>query len=188
MSISTVALALALLALIVGLFVLAMIEASLLHVRRSAIASDASSGDSEASRLLDLLDDLPSVMNAVLLAVLLSQVTATSLAGTLAQRWFGGIGVTLATIAVTVLLFIYGEAIPKTIAIADPAHYARKFSRASRMLQRSLAPVVGLLVKAAKLLSPGTNRIDTVSGVSESELRHLTDEAAAGWQDRRLRR
>ena len=128
--------------LVACLFVLAMVEASLLHVRRSAVAADAANGDRGSQRLLGLLDELPTVMNTVLLAVLLVQVSSTAIAGALAQRWFGGTGITIATIAVTVVLFIYGEAIPKTIAIADPARYARRFSRLVHVLGVVLGPVV----------------------------------------------
>ena len=179
MSTVTVALSLLLLLLIASLFVLAMIEASLLHVRRSAVVGNTVSGDPQAARLLGLLDDLPTVMNTVLLAVLLCQVTATSIAGVLAQRWFGGAGITIATVVVTVFLFIYGEAIPKTMAIADPLRYALVFSRASAALRSLLSPAVWVLVEVAKRQSPGMDRVDTVSAVSERELLHLTDEAAA---------
>lgn len=179
MSATSILLGLSLLMLIASLFVLAMIEASLLHVRRSAVAANAELADHQAARLLSLLDDLPTVMNTVLLAVLLCQVTAASIAGVLAQRWLGGAGVTIATVGVTVFLFIYGEAIPKTIAIADPVRYALIFSGASAALRTLLSPVVWVLVEVAKVQSPGMDQVDTVSAVSEGELLHLTDEAAA---------
>ena len=172
-----------LLAVLVGLisclFVLAMAEASLLHVRRSAIAADAAGGDRGSQRLLSLLDDLPEVMNTVLLAVLLVQVSATAIAGVLAQRWFGGIGITIATAALTVALFIYGEAIPKTIAIAHPARHAHRFGPLVRTLRALLGPVVSILVRIAKWQYRGDSTADTVSAVSEGELLHLTGEAAA---------
>jgi CBS domain containing-hemolysin-like protein len=172
-------LAVTLVALVAALFALALIEASLLHVRRSAVASRVDDSDHRAERLLDLLDDLPTVMNAVLLAVLLLQVTSTAIAGFLAQRWFGGVGITVATVAVTIVLFIYGEAIPKTIAIADPVRHAQRFSGPIRVLSTVLGPLVSVLVRIAEWQSPRTGRIDTVSAVSERELLHLTNEAAA---------
>ena len=100
-----------LIALVVVLFVLAMVEASLLHARRSAVAVRAAEGDRPSQRLLELLDDLPRVMNTVLLAVLLAQVTSAAIAGVLAQRWLGETGVTVGTLGLTVILFIYGEAL-----------------------------------------------------------------------------
>ena len=142
--------------LVVILFFLAMIEASLLHVRRSAVATLAADGDHRAKRLLTLIEDLPAVMNAVLLAVLLVQVMSTSIAGALAQRWFGGLGITLATVAVTVVLFIYGEAIPKTLAIGDPLRHALRFSPAVRLLTSVMKPLVSVLLRIAAMQSPGS--------------------------------
>jgi CBS domain containing-hemolysin-like protein len=168
-----------LLALVACLFVLAMVEAALLHARRSAVAADAAAGDPGSKRLLGLLDELPTVMNTVLLAVLLVQVSSTAIAGALAQRWFGGTGITIATVAVTVVLFIYGEAIPKTIALADPARHAERFSQMIQVLSAVLGPIVSVLVRIAKLQYRGDSTADTVSAVSEGELLHLTGEAAA---------
>jgi len=158
-----------LLAVVVGLiamlFVLSLAEASLLHVRRSAVAVAAERGAGSAKQLLDLLDDLPRVMNAVLLAVLLSQVTAATAAGALVRSWFGGTGVTVATVLITLALFVYAEAIPKTIAVRDPLKIGRR-----------LATAVSRLVGALRWPVSG---ISTVSAVSEDELLHLADEAAA---------
>lgn len=118
-------------------------------------------------------------MNTVLLIVLLVQVTSTALAGFLAQRWLGGTGITIATLGVTAVLFIYGEAIPKTMALADPVRHARRFSPMIAALTVAVGPAVTALVQIASWQSPGTDRADTVKAVSEGELRHLTDEAAA---------
>ncbi|MCB1029461.1 MAG: hypothetical protein KDB24_17040, partial [Microthrixaceae bacterium] len=63
MGMNEVALAALFAVLVVVLFVLALMEASLLHLRRSAVVADAASGDRSARRLLELLDDLPRVMN-----------------------------------------------------------------------------------------------------------------------------
>ena len=165
-------------ALIVLSFALAAAEASLLRVRRSAVAVRAERGDRRSARLLDLLDDLPRVMNAVLLAVLLIQVTAATIAGVLAERRFGGTGVTLATVVITLTLFVYGEAIPKTLAVREPVEVARFVARPVNLLSRVLRPVVTVLVRFADLQTPGAG-ITTVSAVDEDELRHLADEAAA---------
>jgi len=162
--------------LVVALFGLALVEASLLHVRRSAVVVDAQTGDRRSERLLGLVDDLPRVMNAVLLAVLLCQVTAATVAGVLARRWVGSAGVTVATFVVTIVLFVYGEAIPKTLAIRQPLRIARRLSGPIRWLTGILRPAVSALVWVADVQSP---RTETDSSVGEKELRHLAREAAS---------
>ena len=169
----------ALLVLVGMLFAMAMIEASLLHSRRSAVATRADAGDPRAQRLLGLLDDLPRVMNAVLLAVLLCQVSATTISGALARHWFGGSAATVTAIIVTMVLFVYGEAIPKTIAIRRPTEIATGLVTPTRVVATILRPFVSLLVWVADLQSPRPSTLDTDPGVDEDELLHLTGEAAA---------
>ncbi len=169
----------ALLLLVGMLFLMALIEASLLHSRRSAVATRADTGDRRAQRLLGLLDDLPRVMNAVLLAVLLCQVSATTMSGALARQWFGGSAATATAVIVTMVLFVYGEAIPKTIAIRRPTQIATRLVTPTRVVATILRPFVSVLVWIADLQSPRPSTLDTDPGVDEDELLHLTGEAAA---------
>lgn len=164
--------------LVVALFVLAMAEASLLNVRASEVAAKAAAGERGSRRLADLLDDLPSVMNSVLLVVLLGQVTATSIAGVLAERWFGGAGVTAATAVVTITLFVYGEAIPKTIALRNPSRLALRLAGLIGVIRSTLDPVVTVLVWIADRQSPGSGAA-SADQITERELLHIADEAAA---------
>ena len=60
---------------------LAAAEASLLRVPRVRVEVLAEQGDAGASRLLELVHDLPRVMNTVLLTVLLVQIGAATLSG-----------------------------------------------------------------------------------------------------------
>jgi CBS domain containing-hemolysin-like protein len=167
--------------LVVVLFVLAIIEASLLHLRRSAVAASGDEGDAQARRLLDLLDRLPRVLNAVLLAVLFTQVTATTVAGLVAHRISDDIGVTVTTVLVTIVLFVYGEAIPKTIAIRNPLRYARRLVVPIHWLDVVLGPFVRALLWFAERQSPRTDGHPN-DVVSERELRHIAGQAAAAGQ------
>lgn len=119
---------------IVVVFVLAAAETALLRVRPSAVVVEAEAGDRRSDDLLRLLDDLPRVLNAVLLTVLFSQVTVATIAGVLAQRWLGSGAVTVATVLVTLVLFVYGEAIPKTFAVRQPLLVARRLAVPIRWL------------------------------------------------------
>jgi CBS domain containing-hemolysin-like protein len=141
-------------AIVATLFVLGLMEASLLHLRRSEVAASAEQGDAGSDRLLGLLDRLPRVMNAVLLAVLFAQVSGTTVAGLAARRFSDDIGVTISTVAVTMVLFVYGEAIPKTIAIRRPLPYARRLVRVISWLDILLGPFVAVLLWFADLQTP----------------------------------
>ena len=158
--------------------VLAAAEASLIRVSRVGVEIEAEKGDRRSKQLLSLLDDLPRVMNTVLLVVLLVQIAAATVTGILAERWFGNIGVTIASVVLTVVLFVYAEAIPKTYAIHHPMRVGRQVAPLVAFLSWLLRPVVTVLVKFADLQAPGSGIAGRTS-LSEEELRRLAAESAS---------
>jgi CBS domain containing-hemolysin-like protein len=166
---------------LVGAFVAAVLlgaaEASLLRVPSVRAAALAAAGDSSAKRLAALLQRLTSVLNAILLAALLAQIAAATITGILADRWFGSLGVTVASIILTLVLFVYAEAIPKTYAVRHPTRVAMVLSPPITALERLLRPVVWLLVAFADLQMPGKG-VTVSPTITEDELKMLASRAA----------
>ena len=171
------ALFLALGGLLIAAFVLGASEAALLRVQRVRVEVAATEGDRGSERLLQLLDDLPRVLNTVLLVVLLVQIGAATVTGMLSGRHFGNVGVTMASIALTVVLFVYAEAIPKTYAVRHPYQVARGTTPLLAALAWLLRPIVTALVWFADLQAPGSG-IAAATTVTEDELRRLASHAA----------
>lgn len=163
-------------ALLLAVF-LAAAEASLLRVSEFRIKSRADAGEPRAERLAELLAHLPRVLNLILFLALLSQIGAATITGVLAQRWFGNIGVTIASILLTIVMFIYGEAIPKTYAVRHAERTALGVAPVIAMLERALSHLVSLLVWIADIQLPGRG-ITISPTVTEDELRLLTVRAA----------
>jgi CBS domain containing-hemolysin-like protein len=163
-------------ALAVAVFVAAG-ETALLRISPVRAASLASGGDRRAQRVLRLLDDLPQVLSAVLLTALLSQIGAATITGVLAQRWFGNLGVTLSSVGLTVLLFVYAEAIPKTYAVRHTDRVAFALAWPLSRLELILRPIVRALVWFADIQMPGKG-VTTSPTVTEDELRRLASRAA----------
>jgi CBS domain containing-hemolysin-like protein len=170
-----------LIALFVGLFfvavVLAAAETALVRVSRVRIAAHAEDGSRRAARTLGLLDDLPRVLNTTLLVVLLVQIGAATITGILAERWFGSFGVTAASFVLTMFLFVYSEAIPKTYAYHNSAAVIMALAYPIGLLTAISRPVVSLLVRFADLHAPGRG-LATTPTVTERELRSLAAAAA----------
>jgi len=164
--------------LILASVFLAAAETALLRVSRVRLEVAAERGDRSAARLLRLLHDLPRVLNAVLLTVLLVQVGAATIAGVVAERHFGNTGVTIASVLLTVVMFIYTEAIPKTVAVRHPVFIARLVALPVAALAFVTRPVVMVLLFLADLQAPGKG-IPLSTTVTEPELRRLAAEAAA---------
>lgn len=176
MTLVEVALTIAFLGCFAGAAVLAAAEVSIIRIRRSEFVDDGGPADRRSSRLLEIIDDLPIVLNTVLLVVLLLQVAAATIGGFLAARWFGGVGVTITTIVLTALLFVYAEAIPKTRAVLDPGRVALRLTPLVWWLNRLIQPVAATLLRLAGFQA---RRVaSSVSVLTESEIRALTRESA----------
>jgi len=176
MDTTDLALVVVLLGLLLAAFVLGASEAALLRVQRVRVEVAATQGDRRSTQLMHLLDDLPQVLNTVLLVVLLVQIGAATVMGMLSGRHFGNLGVTIASVALTVVLFVYAEAIPKTYAVRHPYQVARATQPILSALTWVLRPVVSVLVWFADLQAPGSG-IAATTTVTEDELRRLASHA-----------
>ncbi len=171
-----IALIVGLLTCFAGSVVLSAAEVSIIRVRFAAVAAEADAGSARAIRLVGILADLPVLLNTILLVALGLQVTAATTAGVLADRWLGRLGVTATTVGLTLLLFVYAEAIPKTWAIRSPQVTALRLTPVLVILVGVLRPAVTLLVWFAGLHTRGGATAQ--SALTETELRALARESA----------
>ncbi len=177
------------LAVLVGFAaVLGAAEASLLRVNHVQVEIRAEAGSRRARRLVGLLGDLPRVLNSVLLCVLLVQIGAATVTGILTDRMFDTIGVTIGSVVLTLVLFVYSEAIPKTYAVRHPLSVALSLAWLVDLIAIMSRPFVSVLVRFADLQAPG--RGITSGALEEDELLRLAEKSeAAGTiesSDRRL--
>ena len=181
------------LVVLVGLIILAAFlgaaEAALLRVPRVRVDVEAAAGDRVARRVARLVADLTHTMNAILLLVLLLQVGAATIAGIVAERHFGNTGVTIGSVVLTVVMFVYAEAIPKTLAVRHPMQVARRVALPVSWLVKPVQPIVWLLVRFADLQAPGIG-VEAGFTVTEAEIVALVaaaeEEGAIERSDREL--
>jgi CBS domain containing-hemolysin-like protein len=161
-------------------FFLAMVfaaaEMALARVSDVRVRTMADEGKRRARRLGALLEILPEVINAILLAVLLVQIGAATVTGLLADRWFTNIGIVIASVVLTILLFVYTEAIPKTYAFRHPTQVALALTYPVAFLEVLLRPVVKGLVWFADLHAPGKG-VSMAPTITERELLSLAADA-----------
>lgn len=167
----------ALIALFAAAVFFAIAETSLIRIPRVRAISMAEKGDRGAGTLVEILENLSPVLNAILLGALLSQIGAATVTGLLAQRMLGSVWVSASSVALTIVLFIYAEAIPKTYAVRNTDRVAKAVAIPVRVFERALRPLVALLVWLADLQMPGKG-ITTSPTVTEDELRKLASRAA----------
>ncbi|MCL4433832.1 MAG: hemolysin family protein [Actinobacteria bacterium] len=103
---------------------LALAETSLVKLSKPKAMALRDEGRRGAHHLVKVVDDIDTYLNVILLLVLICQLVAATLVGILSYRWFGPIGVVVATAFEVAVLFVVAEAMPKTWAVNDPEKVA----------------------------------------------------------------
>ena len=162
--------------LLVGSGFLALAETSLVRtskVKAYSLAEDKRKGSAPLTRLVEHPDRF---LNPVLLLVLVCQLVAATLVGVLASRWFGPLGILVATVFEVVVIFVVFEAIPKNFAVRHPERAALFAAPIVDAITR-FPPVrwlSGILVGIANLLMGGHDAGQSLA-VTESELLAMAD-------------
>ena len=108
-------------------------------------------GDKAAGRVNLLIDDQERMIGSVLLGNNLLNILLSSLVTAALTRSIpGAAGVAIATGIVTVLVLVFAEVLPKTVAIARPDDVARGLSGPARLVTRLFGPVVAAVQSLIK--------------------------------------
>jgi Mg2+/Co2+ transporter CorB len=106
------------------------------------------------------------MIGAILLGNNVVNILSASLATALLTRLFGDSGVALATLGMTLLVLIFGEVLPKTLAIQSPEPLAMRVAPVIRVLIVVFAPVVAVVRALVRgLLAPFGFRADPAANI-----------------------
>jgi Mg2+/Co2+ transporter CorB len=101
-------------------------------------------GDPAARRVNRLIDDQETMIGSVLLGNNLINILATALVTEVINRSIPGAwGAALATGLMTVLVLVYAEVLPKTLAIGRPDDISRLLSAPTVVMVQVFGPVIG---------------------------------------------
>jgi len=166
--------------------VLASSEISLVSLKRVKLKQKAESGDSKAKRLLKIKqnpsDFLSTIQVGITLAGLLSGAFAADTLARPLVKWLSGfaipntllslidiVAVILITIILTYFMLIFGELVPKRIAMKNPYKISSRFISPIIFLSIVTKPLV-------RLLSISTNAVLNFLGMSLSQEEHIMTE------------
>ncbi|QYZ71237.1 HlyC/CorC family transporter [Neotabrizicola shimadae] len=120
-------------------------ETALTAASKSKLKAQADRGSRGAGVAMKVTDDSERMIGALLLGNNVVNILSASLATALLTRAFGQSGVALATLVMTVLVLIFGEVLPKTIAITYPEAVATRVAPIVRVLIAVFSPLVTLV-------------------------------------------
>jgi CBS domain containing-hemolysin-like protein len=130
-----------------------------------------------AHAVAKIVENPAPYVNVVLLLTLLATIGGSTLATSLAVRHFHRAGEIVATIVMTVLLFVFAEVTPKTFAIQQTDRAALRVAPIIVFLRRLLGPFASGLLRFANVVMPGKG-LKQGPFVTEQELRAYADAAS----------
>jgi Mg2+/Co2+ transporter CorB len=138
---------LALAPVIIGLLAVSAIfsaaETALTGASRGRMHQLERDGDRAAARVNELIGNRERMIGAMLLGNNLINILASALTTEVLTREIpGGWGVAAATVLMTVLVLVFAEVLPKTLAITRPDEVSRWISAPAQFVVRLFGPVV----------------------------------------------
>lgn len=165
---------------LVGLLILSAFfsatETAFSSLNRSRIKSRAENGDKKAQLVLRLSDQYDQLLSTILVGNNIVNIAMASIATVLFMQLIGDSGASVATIVVTVVVLIFGEISPKSLAKESADRFAELCAPVLRFLMLLLTPLNFLFAQWKKLLRI-VFKTGAAHGVTEEELLTIVTEA-----------
>src|SRR6476620_5930574 len=117
-------------------------ETALMAFSRARMLRLEKKGNRNAGIVNRLLEARERLIGALLLGNNAVNILASSLATSVFLIWFGDVGVIYATAMMTVLVVVFAEVLPKTVAFNAPDRIALMVARPMELVVRVLGPML----------------------------------------------
>ena len=151
-------------------------ETAYSSLNKIKLKSIANKGNKKAKLALELSEKYDSVISTILIGNNIVNIATASLATVLFTKLLGSSGVTVSTIVMTILILIFGEISPKSIAKDIPESFAIVSAPLLNVFCIILKPVNHIFCLWKKLISK-VLKIQKHSGITEDEILTIAEEA-----------
>ena len=152
-------------------------ETALTTLNQIRLRSLIDEGNKQAAKTLSILENRSKMLSTILILNNVVNLYASSLTTSLAMRIWGNKAIALATGILTMLILIFGEIIPKTVASVYNEQFSFAVIGVIRFFIIILTPVVFIVDKLSYLLLKpfGIDKDKVQSSMTENELRTIVD-------------
>ena len=148
-------------------------------LNRVRLKNLANEGDEQAAKVLKLAENYDKLISSILIGNNIVNILSTSLATALFVRLLGSPGVTVSTVIMTVVVLLFGEVAPKSIARSMSERLAYRSYPLLHAVVILLTPLNALMGYWQRLVSHFI-RTDEKTALTEEELITLVEEAETG--------
>lgn len=150
-------------------------ETAFSSLNRTRLKTLAEKGNKRANLTLKLSDEYDKLISTILVGNNIVNIAVASIATVMFVNLYGEIGATISTAVITVVVLIFGEVTPKSIAKDIPEKFAMFSAPFIRVLIWILTPVNFLFACWKKLISK-ILKLEDNSKMSQEELIMLVEE------------
>ena len=155
-------------------------EIGMMSLNRYRLRHLVKQKNKQAIRVNQMLARPEKLLSVILIGSTLSNIVSSTLATLIGQRLYGDVGVAIATVLLTLVILVFSEVVPKTLAALHPQKIAFLTSFPLKTLQMFLSPLVHAVSWFAnKFLSVFGCQVDKAQKetLSSDELRTVMLEA-----------
>ncbi len=150
-------------------------ETAFSSLNKTRLRAMAEGGNKKAEVTLSLAENYDKLISTILIGNNIVNIAASSIATVMFVHLYGDIGATISTAVITVVVLIFGEITPKSIAKDSPERFAMFSTPAIRALIWVLTPINFLFSMWKKLISTLFKTEDNAK-MSQEELLMLVEE------------
>lgn len=152
-----------------------MSETALMSLNKIRLRHMIEEGVPGAELVEKLTEDQNKLLSAILIGNNVANIGASSIATMVATNIFGSSGVGIATGIMTILILIFGEVTPKSIAKQNPELVSLKVAKFIRFVVVVFKPIVYIFAAISSLVIRilGGNPNESESSITEEELKTM---------------
>ena len=152
-------------------------ETALVTVNKIRMRNMAEGRNKQAETVIKTVENQGKMLSAILIGNNVVNLSASSLATVMASSLFGNKAVGIATGILTLLILVFGEITPKTMATYSAEKISLKVARYIYFLMTVLTPVIFLvnLLSGVVLKLCGVNTEEKRESITEDELRTIVE-------------
>ncbi len=151
-------------------------ETSFSAINRIRLKNMASKGNKRAQATLNIAEKYDALLSTILIGNNIVNIGAASIATVIFTHYYGPSGVALSTIFLTIIILIFGEISPKSLAKESPEKFAMFATPILRILSWFLTPINLFFIYWKKFLAK-IFKVREDRTITEEELITIIDEA-----------
>ncbi|MBR2620182.1 MAG: HlyC/CorC family transporter [Firmicutes bacterium] len=154
-------------------------ETAFTSVNKIRLKNMAGDGDKKAENVLKLSEKYDKLLTTILVGNNIVNIAMTSVATVLCIELFGVYGATIATIAITIVVLIFGEITPKNIAKEKPEGFS-KFSAPLLKFFMTLLTPINFIFTLWKQFIAKVFKLGDEDAITGDEILTMVEEAEEG--------